>query len=168
MKSMITNFPINPNNSLFGGLMKLYFITTNDILSEPEIFQNKLIGNYTFNPGKQLLKGFFDKDSGIFKYDDDTNNKGELTKNSFSAELSDNSAAIESLFCEMRCEKFIVFIIDNYKNVRVLGRMDAPATFSFSFTTKESKKNVPIYSYKFYTETSCILPITTTQITDIC
>lgn len=165
---MITNFPINQNNNHLGSLMKFYFIEINNILSEPEIFENKLIGNYTFKPTKELLTGYFDKESTSLKFDDATNNIGLLTKNNFSAELSDNSAEIDSLFCEMRCARYIVFIIDNYKNVRVLGRLDNPARFTFSFSTKEKIKDAPAYSFKFYTETTCVMPITTTQITDIC
>lgn len=165
---MITSFPVNPNNNFVGGLMKFWFITTDDILTEPEIFEGRLIGDYTFKPEKQLLTGLFDKESAVLAFNDNSNNKGALTKNEATFDLADNSPELDQLFCEMHCKKFIVFIADNYKNVRVMGRKDNGAIFSFSFTTAKKRTDQASYQFKFYTETACILPITTTQITDIC
>ena len=163
----MNDFPVNSNNILIGGLKKFKFIPTADILSEPEIFQNKLIGDYTFKPGKNLLTGYFDKDSGQLIIDDAISNKGDLVKSTVNAILTDNSKELDLLFCEMSCEKFIMFIIDNYKNVRVLGRVNCGATFSFSFSTNDKIADVPQYKFKIYYESRCVPPISS-QITDIC
>lgn len=163
----MNNFPVSNNNIRIGGLKKFFFVPTSDILSEPEIYNNKLIGDYTFKPGKNLLTGYFDKDSGLLSIDDSLTNKGGLVKSTVNAILTDNSPELDALFCEMSCEKFIMFIIDNYKNIRVLGRVNCGATFSFSFSTNDKIADVPQYKFKIYYESRCVPPIST-QITDIC
>lgn len=165
---MITDFPINTDNQFFGGLIKFKFIPVGDILTEPDIFENTLMGNYVPKIGKSILSGFFDRESAKFGFDDTSDNKGKLIKSAFTAEISDNSPAMDKLFCEMRCDRYIVWVIDNYKNVRVLGRKDAGAIFNFSFSTKDKVKNAPVYSFSFKAEHSCVLPFTATQIDDIC
>lgn len=164
---MISSFPSTQSFSKIGSLIKFYFIDVNDVLSEPEIFNGKLMGDYLFKPGKELFIGLFDYDTAKLDFLDASNNKGNITKNTFSAFISGNSPEYDNLFCEMRTKKFIVFIADFEKNVRVLGRIECGATFSFSFSTEKKHADTPGFDYKFICETSCCPPITT-QITDIC
>lgn len=164
---MLTSFP-NINSLLpVGSVLKFYYIHVDDILFEPEIFNNKLIGAYTFKPGKSLLTGLFDKDSAKFDFTDNSGDKGPLIKNSFAATISASSTEYDQLFCEMRNRRLIVFVADHEKNVRVLGRVANGAVFSFSFSTNKKREDAPEYDYKFVWEAGCCPPITT-QITDLC
>lgn len=165
---MITNFPANSHLIPFGGLIKFFFIPVDDIDTEPEIFAGKLIGDYTFKEDKALLTGYFDRDSGKLDINDASSNKGTLMKNTLTGEISMTSVELDELFCEMRCKKFIVFVIDFNGIVRVLGRVNCGATFDFNFTTKEKIKTSAVYTFRFSYESSCKVPYTTTQITDIC
>ena len=163
----MNDFPVNPKNILIAGLKKFYFIPVEDVLSEPEIYKNKLVADYTFKDGKILYVGYFDKNTGLLNIDDSSATKFSPIKSSMAGTISDNAAALDLLFCEMSCKKFIVFIVDNYKNVRVLGRVDAGATFSFSFSSNDKLSDNAEYKYKFLYESGCVPPIST-QITDIC
>lgn len=165
---MITDFPISFTKNNVGSILKFWFIPIDEIDIEPEIYNLTLMGDYTFLNQLALRTGYFDKDTAVYDNSDATNKSGSLRKNNLSASISDASPELDSLFCEMKCKRFIVFFADNNKNVRVLGRKNEGAFFEFSFTSKENRKDAPIYSFKFYTETSCVLPITTTQITEVC
>ena len=164
---MITNFPINADNTFFGGLLKFWFIPVEDVLTEPEIFENILIGDYTLKPGKSFLTGLFDRESGQLNIENSLSEKGNIKKHIFSAEISDNSPELDKLFCEMGCSRYIVFVADAYKNVRVLGRVDNGAIFEYSFGTKDKVKSAPRYTFSFSYHSSCVAPLST-QLTDIC
>lgn len=164
---MLTSFPNIISLLPVGSVLNFYYINVDDILSEPEIFNNRVIGNYTFKPGKSLLVGLFDKDSAKFDFTDNSGDKGPLIKNSFAATISKTSLEYDQLFCEMRNRKLIVFIADHEKNVRVLGRVDNGAVFSFSYSTSKKREDAPAYDYKIVWEAACCPPITT-QITDLC
>jgi len=146
---MITSFPSTQLLNKIGSVIKFYFIEVGNILFEPEIFNGKLIGDYTFQPGKELLLGLYDYETAKLEFSDSSSNKGNLTKNAFSAFISGNSPEYDHLFCEMRTKKFIAFIADFEKNVRVLGRAATGATFDFSFSTKNKYSDTPGFEYKF-------------------
>jgi len=164
---MINSFPILPNSSKFGSVLKFFFIDVNDVLEEPEIFENKVMGNYTFKAGKNLLIGYFDKDTAKLDFTDSSDNKGKLIKNNFSGTIYQSDIELTNLFCEMRNRRYIVFIADFNKKVRVIGRLNAGAIFSFNFSTNKKIEDSPNLDFKFTYESACCVPVTT-QIIDLC
>lgn len=165
---MITSFPSDDRLYPFGGLKRFFYIPVEDIETEPEIYMGKLIGDYTFKDGKGLLTGYFDRDSAKLDINDNSDNKGDIIKSAFTAELSVNNVELDQLFCEMRCTRYIVFVIDMRMNVRVLGRVNAGSSFDFSFSSQSKIKTAASYQFKFSYESACVIPYTRTQITDIC
>lgn len=164
---MITSFPIPAENPHFGGLIRFYFIPVEDIATEPELYKNQLIGDYTFKSGKQLLLGYFDREEAQYNFESSDSDKGSSDKYGFEAQLGANHPEIDTLFTEMKKKKYIVFVADRYKNVRVLGRTDNGAVFSYSFKTNDKIKNAPAYTFKFTYQSQFEVP-QTKQITDIC
>lgn len=164
---MITSFPSNLSNSYLGGALKFFFLPVQDILFEPEIFNGKLIGQYTTQPEKNILTGLFDFENAKLDFTDASGTKGMLTKNVFSAFIAGNNKEYDQLFCEMRTNRFIVFIADVEKNLRVIGRKDNGAIFDFSFSTNKKRTDAPGFDFKFTHESSCCPPISDQEL-NIC
>ena len=68
----------------------------------------------------------------------------------------------------MRNRRYIVFIADFNKKVRVIGRLNVGAIFSFNFSTNKKIEDSPNLDFKFtFYESACCVPVTT-QIIDLC
>jgi hypothetical protein len=144
----MNNFPEYQFENM-GGVSTFKFVPQYWIDSIPIFTGNQLNSAVVLKAGFSWLTGLALPKSLKFDETPEASEAGDLYKYLISGNYVGQSQALAALFDEMRNQPFVLDIIDNNNQRRLLGNLVIPLTFRFSYSSKTQPSDRPDYSFTF-------------------